>query len=86
MSKKSQDISPKKFFSLVILKNELLAFLGRPCYILERLTIVYAMFNFLEFLFSLLKGIYNTCAIHTQVKKTSKRSTQTFCRIFWNIL
>ena len=27
------------------------------------------MFNFLAFLFSLLKGIYNTCAIHTQVNK-----------------
>ena len=25
------------------------------------------MFNFIGFLFSLLKGIYNTCAIHTQV-------------------
>ena len=27
------------------------------------------MFKILGFLFSLLKGIYNTCAIHTQVKK-----------------
>ena len=25
------------------------------------------MFNFIGFLFSLIKGIYNTCAIHTQV-------------------
>ena len=37
--------------------------------ILERLTIIYAMFNFLGFLFSLLKGIYNTCPKHTQVNK-----------------
>ena len=27
------------------------------------------MLNFFGFLFSLLKGIYNTCAIHTQVDK-----------------
>ena len=27
------------------------------------------MFNFFGFRFSLLKGIYNTCAIHTQVNK-----------------
>ena len=27
------------------------------------------MFNFIEFLFSLLKGIYNTCAKYTQIKK-----------------
>ena len=58
-------ISPKNIFSFKNLKNELLAFLGCPYYILEKLTIIYAMFNFLGFLFSLLKGIYNTCAIHT---------------------
>ena len=27
------------------------------------------MFNFNGIIFSLLKGIYNTCAIHTQVKR-----------------
>ena len=27
------------------------------------------MFNFIGFLFSLLKGIYNTCAIHIQVNR-----------------
>ena len=27
------------------------------------------MFNFIGFLFSLLKGIYNTCAIYTQVNR-----------------
>ena len=27
------------------------------------------MCNFIGFLFSLLKGIYNTCAIHTQVNR-----------------
>ena len=27
------------------------------------------MFNFIGFLFSLLKGIYSTCAIHTQVNR-----------------
>ena len=62
-----QDISPINIFSSVTLKNKILAFLGWPYYILEKLTILYAMFNFIGFLFSLLKGIYNTCAIHTQV-------------------
>ena len=27
------------------------------------------MFNFIGFIFSLLKGIYNTCAIHTEVNR-----------------
>ena len=62
-----QDISPINVFSFVNLKNELLAFLGWPYYILERLIILYAIF--FGFLFSLLKGIYNTCAKHTQVNK-----------------
>ena len=57
---KPQDISPMNIFSFVTLKNEILAFLGWPYYILEKLTILYAMFNFIRFLFSLLKGIYNT--------------------------
>ena len=64
-----QDISPINILIFVNLKNELLAFLGWPYYILERMTMLHAMFNFLEFLFSLLKGIFNACAIHTQVNK-----------------
>ena len=44
-----QDISPKIILSFVNLKNELLAFLGWSFYILERLTILYSMFNFLGF-------------------------------------
>ena len=64
-----QDISPINIFSFVNLKNEVLVFLEWPYYILERLTILYAMFNFIGFLFSILKGIYNTGAIHTQVKR-----------------
>ena len=64
-----QDISPINIFSFVNLKNEVLAFLGWPYYILERFNILYSMFNFIGFLFSLLKGIYNTCAIHTQVNR-----------------
>ena len=47
-----QDISPINIFSFVTLKNEILAFLGWPYYILEKLTILYAMFNFIGFLFS----------------------------------
>ena len=46
-----QDISPIKFFRFVNLKNEIVAFLGWPYYILERLTILYAMFNFFGFFF-----------------------------------
>ena len=64
-----QDISPIIFCKFVNLKYEVLAYLGYPYYILKRLTILYAMFNFIGFLFSLLKGIYNTCAIHTQVNR-----------------
>ena len=75
-----RDISPINIFSFVTLKNEILAFLGWPYYNLEK----YAMFNFIGFLFSLLKGIYNTSAIHTQKKPPIKCSTYTICRIFWN--
>ena len=42
-----QNISLIKIFSFVILKNEILAFLGWPYFILERLTILYAMLNFI---------------------------------------
>ena len=42
-----QDISPINIFSFVNFKNELLFFLGWPYYILERLTILYLMFNFI---------------------------------------
>ena len=62
-----QDISLISILSFVNLKNELFAFLGWPYYILEKLTILYAMYNFIRFLFSLLKGIYNTCAIYRPV-------------------
>ena len=46
-----QDISPINIFSFVDLKNELLVFLGWPYYILERWTTLYAMFNFIGFIF-----------------------------------
>ena len=64
------------------MKNELLAFLGWRYDILERLTILYAMFNFLGFLFSLLKGIYNTCAKHTKVNKQARIFFAGFFGIF----
>ena len=64
------------------MKNELPAFLGWPYYILEKLTILYAMFNFLGFLFSLLKGIYKTCAIHTQVSKQASVARRLFAGFF----
>ena len=77
-----QDISPNNIFNFVTLKNEMLAFLGWPFYILERLTILYAMFNFIGFIFSLLKGIYNTCAIHTQVNRQASVARILFAGFF----
>ena len=77
-----QDISPINNFSFVNLKSELFAFLGWPYYILETLTILYAMFNFIGFLFSLLKGIYNTCAIHTQVNRQASVARIVFAGFF----
>ena len=47
-----------------------------------RKTILYAMFNFLGFLFSLSKGIYNTCAIHTQVNKQASVARIFFAGFF----
>ena len=46
-----QDISPIKICSFVNLKNEVVAFVGWPYYILERFTILYAMFSFIGFIF-----------------------------------
>ena len=50
--------------------------------LLQRLTILYAMLNFLGFIFSLLKGIYNTCAIHTHVSKQASILFAGFFGIF----
>ena len=72
-----QDISP--IFIFVKLKNELLAYLGRPYYILITL---YETFNFLGLLFSLLKGTYNTCAIDTQVNKQASVARILFAGFF----
>ena len=77
-----KDISPINIFSFVTLKNKILAFLGWPYYILERLTILYAMFYFIGFLFSLLKGIYNPCAIHTQVNCRASVARRLFAGFF----
>ena len=77
-----QDVSLINIFSFVTLKNEILAFLGWPYYILEKLTILYAMFMFKGFLFSLLKGIYNTCAIHTQVNRQTTVARLLFAGFF----
>ena len=40
------------------------------------------MFNFIEFLFSFLKGIYNTCAIHTQVNRQASVARILFAGFF----
>ena len=63
-------------------KNEFLAKLGWPYYILERLTILYALFNFIEFIFSLLKGIYNTQAIGTQANRQASAARILFAGFF----
>ena len=80
--KRPQDISPINIFSFVTLKNKILAFLGWPYYILEILTILYATFNFIGFLFSRLKGIYNTCAIHTQGNRQASVARILFAGFF----
>ena len=53
---------------------------------LERLTILYGFLNFLGFLFSLLKGIYNTCAIHKQVNKQASVARILFAGFFGTFL
>ena len=68
--------------SFVTVKTETLAFLGWPYYILERLTILYAMFIFIGFHFSLMKGIYNTCATQTQVNRQASVARVLFAGIF----
>ena len=40
------------------------------------------MFNFIGFLFSLFKGIYNTCAIHTQVNRQASVARILFAGFF----
>ena len=40
------------------------------------------MFNFIRFLFSLLKGVYNTCAIHTQVNRQASVARILFAGFF----
>ena len=77
-----QDISPINIFSFVTLENEILAFLEWPYYILERVTILYAMFHFIGFLFSLLKAIYTKCAINTQVNRQSSVARILFAGFF----
>ena len=73
---------PINIFSFVNLKNEVPAFLGWPYYILERLTILNAMFNFIGLLFSLLKGIYHTRSIHTQVNQQASVARILFAGFF----
>ena len=49
---------------------------------LRKISILYAMFNFIRFLFSFLKGIYNTCAIHTQVNRQASVARILFAGFF----
>ena len=49
---------------------------------LRKLTILHAMFNFIGFLSSLLKGIYNICAIHTQVNRQASVARILFAGFF----
>ena len=74
-------MSTKNIFSFVNLKNDLLAFLGWPCYVIERLTIKYAGFIF-SGSFSVLKGMYNTCAINQKVEKQASVARILFAGFF----
>ena len=64
------------------MKKELLAFLGWPNCKSERMTILCAMLIFIGFLFSLVKGIYDTCAIHTQVNRQASVARKRFSGFF----
>ena len=80
-----QDISPINSFSFLTLKNEILALLGWPYCILEKLTILCAMNNFIGFLFSLLKETYNfthTQLIHTQENRQASVTCILFAGFF----
>ena len=71
---KPQDISPIETFTFVNLKNQILAFLGWPFYILEGLTILHTMFNFFGFLFlSLQRNLQYMRNTHTS-KQTNKQA------------
>ena len=81
-------MSPTRYFTnsyflfFFNIKNLLLAFLEWSYYILERLTLLYAMFNFVVFVFLLPKGIINTCAIHIQVSRQASVGRVFFAGIF----
>ena len=77
-----QDISATNIFSFVKFKNKLLAFLGQPYYILEILTIFYAKFNFSGFIISLLKQVYKTCAIDTEINRQASVARILFAGFF----
>ena len=79
-----QDISPYKYFRFCHLKKQNSRFSRMALLHLKKLTILYAMFNFIGFFFSLLKGIYNTCAIHTQVNRQASVARIQFAGFFWN--
>ena len=76
-----QDISPIKVFSFENFKKANFH-PGWPYYILESLTILYAMFNFIGFYFSFLKGTYNPCATHTQVNRHASVARILFAGFF----
>ena len=44
------------------------------------------MFAFIGFLSSLLKGIQDTCAIHTQVNRQASLARMLFAIFFWSFL
>ena len=49
---------------------------------LRKINYLNAMLNFIGFLFSLLKGIYNTCAIQTQVNRQASVARILFAGFF----
>ena len=49
---------------------------------LRKIDYIIRMFNFIGFFFSLLKGIYNKCAIHTQVNRQASVAGILFAGFF----
>ena len=49
---------------------------------LRKMTVLSSMLNFTGYLFSFLKGIYNTCAIHTKVNSQVSVARNSIARFF----
>ena len=62
-------INWKEIFDGKLLKDQIINVFGWPWYILEKIAILFAMVNFLLFLFNIIIKIYNAFAIHKAIGK-----------------